>query len=181
MGTNNSCTHAAVEYVTLPAHKTNEVGIPLELIDCVDGTVCKKCGELLSHKIQYPDRLIAAAAVARISEPEKLTGADIRFLRKALQEPAKDIASLLSVAPETVSRWENDKLPMNPQSEKLFRIYVGFSLQDKAPAVRFDAERVVSLELKPVFDGAQRAMTFQLVSIMADNEIEPAFARKLAA
>ncbi len=41
------------------------------------------------------------------------SGAALRFIRKAAGLPATDLAVLLDVRPETVSRWENDKRPID--------------------------------------------------------------------
>ena len=178
MGTTSYCKHAEVETGALPTFQTNEVGIPLILNNSVEGTVCKKCGAVLSHAIKYPDRLIAAAAVARVLEPEKLTGSEIKFLRKALKEPARVLADLLQVAPETISRWENDERPMNPQSEKLLRIYVGLTLGQHAPAVDFNPEQVLALDIRPSL-GRSLVMSFRLVDFKVPGQaIEPYFAQQ---
>jgi len=65
--------------------------------------------------------LIYAAAVSRVMNEQKLKGRDIRFLRKALDLPSKELADRLEVAQETMSRWENDKAPIGPENEKLLR------------------------------------------------------------
>jgi hypothetical protein len=83
----------------------DEVGIPLVLRNSVTQTFCEKCGLVLSRTIQYVDRLVAAAALGLAANRVKLRGFEIRFLRKALEQPAKELASRFGVSAETFSRW----------------------------------------------------------------------------
>lgn len=46
-------------------------------------------------------------AAARAMLPHRLSGREIRFLRKPIGEKAVSLAKHLDVAPETLSRWEN--------------------------------------------------------------------------
>ena len=61
---------------------------------------------------------------------ERLSAAEIRFLRKYLGYSGKDFAEFLGVSPETVSRWESQGSPMQMQlsTEKLIRL---MSLSEK--------------------------------------------------
>jgi transcriptional regulator with XRE-family HTH domain len=149
MGTSNSCIHAEVQVKRLPKFEAKEVGIPIILIDSVVGEVCTSCEAVISHTIEYPDRLIAAAAVCRVMQPQKLMGSEIRFLRKTANQSGKKLADLLEVSPETVSRWENDKLPISPQSEKLLRLYIGHNLAEKAPAIDFFPTEILDMDIRP--------------------------------
>lgn len=143
----SDCCEAEVKTTIMPTHATNEVGIPLVLFNSVREKTCSKCGQVISRTIQHPDRLIAAAAVSRCAAPEKLVGSEIRFLRKSLEKSAKELAKFLGVSAETLSRWENDKAPMNPLAERLLRLFVGTELRSKAPAIEFDAHSVLQMQL----------------------------------
>ncbi len=56
-----------------------------------------------------------------------LEGEEIRFLRKELHMQAKDFAKILSVRPETLSKWENSHNQISPASDKLIRtLYILF-------------------------------------------------------
>src|SRR5690349_4794833 len=67
------------------------------------GVRCDECGEVA---IDGPSierfELMAAAHLARSGQ---VNGPILRFQRKAIGLGAKDLAELLGVAPETVSRW----------------------------------------------------------------------------
>lgn len=65
------------------------------------------CGEeeVVIPKIEALDRAIARAIV---TSPARLTGPEIRFLRKFLGWSGADFARNFSVDKATVSKWEND-------------------------------------------------------------------------
>jgi DNA-binding transcriptional regulator YiaG len=54
----------------------------------------------------------------------RLHGSEIRFLRKYLGHSGAEAASALSVTPETMSRWENDKVPISQSAERFLRLMV---------------------------------------------------------
>jgi DNA-binding transcriptional regulator YiaG len=94
----------------LPAYVDRLMGVRALLIESAfevehDGT----------KGIVVPDvnGLQIAAAVARAIVPAKLTGKEIRFLRKAIGMRAADLARFLDVTAETMSRWENDREVIN--------------------------------------------------------------------
>ena len=79
----------------------------------VSGFECTKCGaKYLSGPSLGRFELEAAARVAALGARD---GASMRFIRKALGLKASELAELLGVAAETVSRWENDSLPIEPR------------------------------------------------------------------
>jgi len=53
------------------------------------------------------------AAIVVLSEAAEIGGAEIRFARKTVGLTQARLAAVLDVAPETVSRWENDHEPMS--------------------------------------------------------------------
>lgn len=71
---------------------------------------CERCGEeVVEFGVLGMFDLAIAADLARRGP----TSAEaFRFMRKAIALPGKELADLLAVTPETVSRWENDKLPV---------------------------------------------------------------------
>lgn len=154
----------------IPLHKTSLLGPPMTLVNAVDIYSCNCAGE---DEIAIPNLkgLKAAAAVTRASLPEKLIGEEIKFLRKATGNSAKDTAKFMEVTPETLSRWENDKLPMNPGNEKLFRAWVVAMLFEDAPAVDSDIRAIMNMEImgfgRP---GHPIEMCFELVRLKERNK-----------
>jgi DNA-binding XRE family transcriptional regulator len=95
--------------------------------------------------------LVAAVSVARAKEPTKLNGREIRFLRKAIGFTAKELASDLDVSEETVSRWENGHLAIGNSVERILRWKVCKALEEKAPAIHWDDDEIVTrMEIVPV-------------------------------
>ena len=72
------------------------------------GEECSSCGETLFDDIEVrrQEKLIAAALVARGIR----TGKDFKFVRKIAGFTAVEVAAMLDVRPETVSRWESGEL-----------------------------------------------------------------------
>lgn len=87
----------------------------------VDGTgfaeVCEDCGaySLTTDQLAGYERRAAALVLREVQSP---TGEMVKYARKALGLRQRELAILLGAAPETLSRWENDKLAV-PQAEKL--------------------------------------------------------------
>lgn len=151
---------------TRPMYREEGLGLPVILMNAVEVKVCVECGEVFSKRIPDLQNLIAAMAVARVMDPSKLNGRDIRFLRKAINSTAKDLASRLGVAEGTFSRWENDKDVIGLANEKLLRMIAGVLMHEDAPAVDFDAERIASMEIeaaRPIEDMDTSPMCFERV------------------
>ncbi len=88
----------------------------------VSANVCAACGELT----------LAAEMVSRIelqiarelAEAGERSGEAFRFMRKAAGVPGKELAELFDVTPETVSRWENGKTPVERRALALLTAIV---------------------------------------------------------
>ena len=84
---------------------------------------CPECGEQ-ADSVPRPEELHRTLGLHIVERAERLSGAEVRFLRKLLDWSAKDLASVFGVDSKTVSRWENDKDPMGPVGERLLRLLV---------------------------------------------------------
>jgi len=69
---------------------------------------CIECGEA-GPEIPRVGELHLLIGRNIVCQEEQLTGPEIRFLRKELGLKGKEMANLLSVAPETYSKWENSR------------------------------------------------------------------------
>jgi DNA-binding transcriptional regulator YiaG len=68
------------------------------------------CGQIF---FSGPEMQTAEEEIARAIVEAGFQGGDVfRFLRKTLGLPAKDLAALFDVTPETISRWESDERPV---------------------------------------------------------------------
>jgi DNA-binding transcriptional regulator YiaG len=131
------------------------LGIPVLITSGISNFFCKQCNATELSVPNLPG-LIAAAAVSLAGAPYKLNASEIRFLRKALGSPAKVLAESLDVAPETVSRWENDKQSIGDAQERLLRLQIVSKLSSQAPGLAVTLEDVLSLKISPFRDLADQ-------------------------
>jgi putative zinc finger/helix-turn-helix YgiT family protein len=72
----------------------------------VTGTICDACGESLTD-LRDGERF--DLAIAELLAEAAPTGDAFRFLRKVAGLRARDVAEMLGITNDTVSRWENGK------------------------------------------------------------------------
>lgn len=98
-----------------------ESGLPNVVLLGLELRACPKCGETerVMPRLAQLHRVIAEAVAEKTA---RLTGAEVRFLRKHLGWSGEDFASVMGVRQETVSRWETEKEPMGVVSERLLRL-----------------------------------------------------------
>jgi len=125
---------------------------PVVLHDAVDEKYCGNCGEVLGHIVPDPKSLIAVVAVLRAANPQKLTGKEIRFLRKSLARKAKDFAGDISLSAEQLSRFENDKQPASEVYEKLVRLTVCLGHLDHTVRLGVDHRTFLTMRICSVRD-----------------------------
>lgn len=73
--------------------------------------------------VPRPLELYVAIVGAIARKPGRLAGAEVTFLRKALELNGRELARLMGCTPTVVSRWEGDK-PMDVLADKLLRLAV---------------------------------------------------------
>jgi putative zinc finger/helix-turn-helix YgiT family protein len=83
---------------------------------------CKECGEILPE-IQNVKQVHHWIAEYLVKKQSPLTGTEFRFLRKQMGMGAAELAGFLGVHPVSISRWENGKEPIGPQSDRLLRAF----------------------------------------------------------
>lgn len=145
------CGGALIGEVKPEHHFSIIGGIPLMLKNSVIEYKCGGCDEI-EYYIPDLEQLNAAVALTRAKISAKLKGHEISFLRKAINLSAKKFAANLDVTPETLSRWENNKLPMSPIAERLLRIWVGLLLESAAPAIDFDLKDIAVMEFRSIYE-----------------------------
>jgi len=126
------------------------IGRSVCLVNSVLEERCASC-EHVQRTIPDLDGLLAAAAVSRALHRLKLRGEELRFMRKVLQISSRELADVVGVTPETMSRWENNRDPITATSEKLLRFIVAGMLRDKAPFIEFDMKDIAEMRLVPVY------------------------------
>jgi len=97
-------------------------GLNVHLYD-LDLVVCQACGNV-DPVIPRLNDLMRTIAAAIVSKPYRLTGAEVRFLRKHLEMTGDACSRLLHVDKTTLSKWENNEDPIGEQSDLLIRSIV---------------------------------------------------------
>jgi len=95
--------------------------LPNVVLTGVEVSRCTECGE---WEVELPrlDELTRAVVRAVCEKPERLSGPEVRFLRKAIGWTAENLAAHMKVAAETVSRWETDRKRIGQQADLLLRV-----------------------------------------------------------
>jgi hypothetical protein len=107
------------------------------------GMRCTSCNEAF-----VPGGAVAAmelAIAAELARSGVINGEAFRFMRKAVGLPATELAALLDVAPEPVSRWENEKLPVERRALALLASMV----LDRVDGVSTTLDRLRALRNPP--------------------------------
>lgn len=95
-------------------------GLPVMLLH-VTVRRCPSCDET-EVSIPQVEELHRVLAEAVTRKTGRLVGAEIRFLRSWLGLSGRRFARRVGATPETVSRWENDKLAISCTHERLLRL-----------------------------------------------------------
>lgn len=98
-------------------------GLPNVVLVGVEVRRCPSCGhhEVALRRVTDLYRTIADAVIRK---PARLSGAEVRYLRKYLGWSGADFARHVGVDASTVSSWENDKDPIGTSSDRLLRLMV---------------------------------------------------------
>ncbi len=98
------------------------MGLPVTLKN-IEVRRCASCGEY-EVVIQRAQRLMEVLAGSLIRKPSRLSGDEVRFLRKYLGWSGADFARHIGATPETVSRWENDAATIGGTADRALRLMV---------------------------------------------------------
>jgi DNA-binding transcriptional regulator YiaG len=166
----NTCEkHGISETRIVPVYDASKLlGLPHVYVrQAVQESRCARCGEVTSIEIPNLEGLVAAVAVARVLHPLKLVGNEIRYLREALEMTGQELGQkVVQVLPFQISKWENDRERIGPQSETLLRLYVVDKLarltaikvnRSAIHQMRSEAWRPIDKELRMYFSLKKRA------------------------
>lgn len=174
----DKCGSDKVATRIVPEYRTDALGLPnVTLSDIVEELYCRTCDERLG--ISYPnlDQIVAALALARAQNPQRFTGIEVRFVRKALRWTTRELATRLGVREETVSRWEHDREPMGPSNEKLLRLMAVELLAESAPGVPSDRRRIlVDMRIRSAIPGRPVPLRLKSVQLTRNRRRKRAYA-----
>jgi transcriptional regulator with XRE-family HTH domain len=151
----NACTRGHQEIEKRRLNEYDASGLlgspfPVILHNSADEKYCSTCDERISVVLPNWTDLVAMVAVSRAIHPCKLTGAEIKFLRKSLSRKAKEFAEELALSPEQYSRFENDKQPISEVYERLLRASVCLGHFDQAYRLKIDVRELLAMRIKGV-------------------------------
>lgn len=131
----NACGAAA--HVARGSYAFTECGLKNVTLQGVEIIQCPHCGEE-QVVIPHLDELMRTLAFAVISQPYRLQGEDVRFLRKYLKMTQAEFASYLDIDKTNLSKWENNQDKIGEQSDRLMRsitIALGDGLKERIEEV----------------------------------------------
>jgi len=135
-----NCDKCGSEMLTIKDKKYEykECGLPNVILYGITQYKCKKCDEnyVSIPKIKQLHRLIGMNLCCK---KEKLSGIEVRYLRKEMRLKSVDFSRILSITPETLSRIENDTQEAGGSLEKLIRsIYMNIISAEQEKPIRVD-------------------------------------------
>jgi DNA-binding transcriptional regulator YiaG len=100
-------------------------------------------GELVTID-RLPD-LVMAIAFTLVAKPDRLTGAEMRFLRKRMGATQSDLARELWVSEQTVANYEKGKTDAGPADRALRFLFLAHVADDTgiAEELRLEAEKLM--------------------------------------
>jgi transcriptional regulator with XRE-family HTH domain len=137
-----------VERSTLPEHTEDLGGVTVKILNAVKVSRCRECGD---EMIAIPDLdgLARAAAISRALDPTRLTGREVKFLRRVLDMTQAEFAEAMDLAAESVSRWENDVRGVGEACERLTRHNVCALLYKAAKGRPYDPAIIAKMKFTP--------------------------------
>lgn len=141
---------------------------PVFLYGVVKERVCADAGEVLGHAIPAPENLIAIVAILRACEPTKISGSEIKFLRKSVCLKSKEMAEKLKLSAEQFSRYETNKRPIGEIYEKVLRYFVCLHHLDSAKSIDVDVKSVLNMDIICARD-VSKPLEFHLAKVDLDE------------
>jgi putative zinc finger/helix-turn-helix YgiT family protein len=118
----HECTNCGEQVV--PQRKNyryTEGGMPSVVLQGVAVADCPKCGNS-DVSIPRVARIHRAIARALTNSPARLTGPQLRFLRKHLGLNGDELGRYLHTDKTKISKWETEEDPIGPATDRLIRL-----------------------------------------------------------
>ena len=123
------CNAVMKELKRQPYHYT-ESGLNNVYLYGVTEYECPKCDNKMI-RIPRITRLHIIIAIAISQKPERLTGEEIRFMRKEVGMTGKAFAEAIGVTPVSLSRWETNEVKHSDSHDKHIRLIFRFMMQKR--------------------------------------------------
>jgi len=142
-----------MEKSTRPEHTEDLGGVVVKVLNAVQVLRCDKCG---TEMVAIPDMqgLGRATAISRALNPVRLSGREVKFLRRVLDMTQVKFAEAMELTPESVSRWENDARGVGAACEKLVRHNTCALLYKDAKGRPYDPAVITRMRVVEMAEGA---------------------------
>lgn len=104
-------------------YRYTESGLSNVVLQSVDVAECRACGHC-DVAIPRLARVHRAIALALATSPVRLTGEQLRFLRKHVGYSGEQLATYLHTDKTKISKWERGEDPIGPSNDRLVRLLV---------------------------------------------------------
>jgi transcriptional regulator with XRE-family HTH domain len=109
-------------------------------------------------------------AFAVVSQPYRLQGEDVRFLRKYLNMTQAQLSELLDIHKTNLSKWENNEDKIGEQSDRLIRaiaVALGEGLEGKMEQVIRSFPQIQNSKKRPGLEMDPKNLSFSFAPIPA--------------
>jgi hypothetical protein len=144
----HDCEESAVEHTSTPDKPYHYVGSGLGNVYLagVRYWVCTVCGKQAAD-IPSLNQLLSSIARTLVEKQSRLTGEQVRYLRKRLSRQSKEFAAMIGVTPERYSAIESSELPLAEGRDKLVRFIYRVLSKDRKLKEALNNERQMELWL----------------------------------
>jgi DNA-binding XRE family transcriptional regulator len=127
-------------------HTEDLGGVVVKVLNAVQVLRCANCK---TEMVGIPDMdgLGRAAAISRALNPIRLSGREVKFLRRVLDMTQVEFAKAMELVPESVSRWETDARGIGSAGEKLVRHNICALLYKDAKARPYDPAVITNMRI----------------------------------
>ncbi len=127
-------------------HTEDLGGVVVKVLNAVQVLRCAKCE---TEMVAIPDMngLGRATAISRAMNPVRLSGREVKFLRRVLDMTQVEFAKAMDLAPESVSRWETDARGIGGACEKLVRHNICALLYKDARGRPYDPAVITNMQI----------------------------------
>lgn len=150
-----------------PEHIEDLGGVVVKVLNAAQVYRCAKC-DVEMVAIPDMDGLAKSTAIARALNPVKLSGPEVKYMRRVLDMTQADFARAMDLTPETVSRWENDARGVGGTSEKLVRHNVCALIYKETRGLPYDASIIANMQFASLKAG-KTLPTIVMVRVRASS------------
>jgi DNA-binding transcriptional regulator YiaG len=151
-----------------PEHTEDLGGVVVTIVNAVEVLRCDKCDTEMTA-IPDMDGLGRATAISRALNPVRLSGREVKFMRRVLDMTQTEFAKAMDLTAESVSRWETDARGVGGMCEKLLRHNICALLYKEAKGRPYDPAVITHMQFMGLPEG-QELPPLRMVRVRVNNE-----------